>query len=162
MGQEIERKFLVVGDGWRSLGTGKFYSQGYIPTENHTTVRVRVAGDQGYLTIKGKTQGIRRQEFEYAIPRDQAQEMLETLCDRPLITKIRYTIPHGDHLWEVDEFQGENQGLIVAEVELRDPEETFECPPWLGEEVSHDPRYYNLSLSQYPFSQWATVDPQKP
>lgn len=156
MATEIERKFLVKGDEWRSLATGTLYRQGYIRTASKTTVRVRVVGDKGYLTIKGKTQGTSRAEFEYPIPVEDAREMLDTLCDRPLIEKKRYKINRGDVTWEIDEFAGDNQGLIVAEVELTDENQSIELPDWIGEEVSHDPRYFNANLAQHPFSQWSS------
>lgn len=154
MAVEIERKFLVKGDEWRSLATGVVYRQGYIPTAKPTSVRIRVVGEQAYLTLKGATTGTVRAEFEYPIPLEDAIEMLETLCDRPFIKKTRYQIPQGDLIWEVDEFEGENQGLIVAEVELSDENQALELPNWIGEEVSHDARYFNVNLVKHPFSQW--------
>lgn len=153
MPTEIERKFLVKGDAWRTLGTGSIYRQGYIATGDRT-VRVRVVGEQAYLTIKGPTTGVARAEYEYVIPIDHALEMLQFLCDRPLIEKTRYRIPWAGLLWEIDEFAGENQGLIMAEVELHDPNQAIEFPDWIGEEVSHDPRYYNSNLAKYPFTKW--------
>ncbi|EKQ70506.1 hypothetical protein OsccyDRAFT_0798 [Leptolyngbyaceae cyanobacterium JSC-12] len=154
MGTEIERKFLVVGDGWRALGKGSTYRQGYITSSQEKAVRVRIVGDQGFLTIKGATQGITRAEFEYSIPVEDAQEMLETLCDRPLIQKTRYQIEWGGLLWEVDEFEGENAGLVLAEVELADANQEILMPDWIGADVSHDPRYYNTNLARCPFRQW--------
>jgi adenylate cyclase len=154
MAMEIERKFLVKGDTWRSLGSGEIYRQGYLATKEEATVRVRVVGDRGYLTIKGKTVGIARSEFEYSISVEDAQIMLDTLCDRPLIEKIRYKIPLGNLVWEVDEFLGENEGLILAEVELMDEQEAIELPDWLGAEISSDSRYYNANLVKYPYRQW--------
>jgi CYTH domain-containing protein len=154
MGTEIERKFLVIGDGWRSLGTGLPYWQGYLVSEPERVVRVRIAGDQGFITIKGSATGISRPEFEYSIPGEEAQELLETLCDRPFIQKTRYKIPWGDLVWEIDEFAGENQGLIIAEIELPTADHAIDLPAWIGEDVSHDPRYYNASLVKLPFSQW--------
>lgn len=154
MALEIERKFLVKGNQWRSLGTGVIYCQGYLPTRDGVTVRVRIADQQAYLTIKGPTQGTTRAEFEHPIPIPEAQELLKTLCERPLIEKIRYQIPRGDVVWEVDEFQGENQGLILAEVELSQADQSLELPDWIGEEVSHDPRYFNANLVKYPFREW--------
>lgn len=154
MGTEIERKFLVKGDEWRSLATGVCYRQGYIITKNGTTVRVRLVGDRGFLTIKGPRVGIARREYEYDIPGKDAREMLETLCDRPQIEKTRYKIPAGEFVWEVDEFAGENQGLILAEVELKNENQIVELPSWIGEEVSGDIRYYNSYLAENPFSQW--------
>jgi CYTH domain-containing protein len=155
MATEIERKFLVKGDEWRSLGTGTLYRQGYLSTKKGCTVRVRLAGEQGYLTIKGLTQGFSRAEYEYPIPAEDVREMLDNLCDRPLIEKTRYKIEVAGLTWEVDEFAGENQGLIIAEVELADANQTVELPSWIGKEVSDDPRYYNANLSQHPFSQWS-------
>ncbi len=155
MAIEIERKFLVKGNTWRSLGTGKVYRQGYIKTQTPgKTVRIRTVGNQGYLTIKGKTEGIARAEFEYLIPFEEAEIILETLCDRPLVEKTRYRIQQGDLVWEVDEFRGENQGLILAEVELTDENQTVELPDWIGEEVTHDLRYYNANLAQHPYQDW--------
>lgn len=153
MAVEIERKFLVNGKAWRSSAQGTLYRQGYIASGNRT-VRVRVAGDQGYLTIKGASVGISRREYEYPIPLSDATEMLETLCDRPLIEKIRYKILWQDLLWEIDEFLGENQGLTVAEVELTDPEQPISLPDWIGKEVSADPRYFNSNLAKHPFQDW--------
>ncbi|VXD24027.1 Adenylate cyclase [Planktothrix serta PCC 8927] len=151
MGTEIERKFLVKGDEWRSLGVAEIYRQGYIANYNGRTVRVRVVGNQGYLTIKGLTTGSSRAEFEYKIPVEDAQELLETLCDRPLIEKTRYKILMGDLIWEVDEFSGENQGLILAEVELETEDQNIDIPHWIAEEVTSDPRYYNVNLVKNPF-----------
>ncbi len=151
MATEIERKFLVKGDEWRSLGVAEIYRQGYIANSNGRTVRVRVVGDQGYLTIKGLTVGMGRSEFEYKIPVEDAQELLETLCDRPFIEKTRYKINIGDLTWEVDEFWGENQGLILAEVELETEDQSIDIPHWIGEEVTSDPRYYNVNLVKNPF-----------
>ena len=128
MPTEIERKFLVKSEEWRKLATGTIYRQGYIATKKGTTVRVRLAGNQGYLTIKGATKGISRAEYEYEIPAEDAQEMLNSLCEPPLIEKTRYKIAIDDLIWEVDEFVGENQGLIVAEVELTDANQTINFP----------------------------------
>jgi len=154
MAIEIERKYLVKGDPWRSLGIGEIYRQGYIATKEGVTVRVRIVGDRGYLTIKGKTVGISRSEFEYPIPVEDAQIMLDTLCDRPLIEKIRYKILVGDLTWEVDEFLGENEGLVLAEVELIDEKEMIEIPSWCDREVTNDSKYYNVNLAKYPYRQW--------
>ncbi|MEL7052829.1 MAG: CYTH domain-containing protein [Cyanobacteria bacterium J06634_6] len=156
MGTEIERKFLVTNDSWRAASTGKRYCQGYISTtQPGHSVRVRIAGSRAYLTIKGPSQGLSRAEFEYEIPLDDAQEMLETLCDRPLIEKTRYCLPIGPVVWEIDEFIGENAGLVVAEVELKNAEQPVALPDWIGQEVSGEPRYYNQSLVKNPYSQWA-------
>lgn len=153
MAVEIERKFLVKGDGWRSLALGTTYRQGYIATQTSTTVRVRTVGTQGYITIKGPTAGQARAEFEYAIPLEDAQEMLETLCDRPLIEKTRYKIEQDGLVWEIDEFMGENRGLILAEVELQHEHQSFDLPEWIDREVS-DPKYFNVNLAKHPYSQW--------
>ena len=156
MAKEIERKFLVVGDSWRAQAVGQRYCQGYISTTRlGQTVRVRIAGEQGYLTLKGPTTGLTRTEFEYSIPLDDAKEMLKTMCDRPLIEKIRYRLPTGNLVWEIDEFSGENAGLIVAEVELTSESQKIDLPDWIGQEVSGDARYYNASLSSQPYSTWA-------
>ncbi len=155
MPTEIERKFLVKGEKWRSLATGNLYRQGYLSTKKGCSVRVRLVGDQGYLTIKGLIQGFSRPEYEYPIPAKDAQEMLDTLCEPPLIEKTRYKIELAGLIWEVDEFAGENQGLIVAEVELPDENYSLELPDWIGQEVSDQPRYFNSNLVQHPYSQWS-------
>ncbi len=154
MGEEIERKFLVVGDGWRNTAEAEPLRQGFLSTEPERTVRVRLAGSRGSLTIKGKTIGARRQEFEYKIPGADAQRMLDTLCERPLIEKVRYRLRVGRHIWEVDVFEGENAGLVIAEVELESEDEAFEKPDWAGEEVTDDPRYFNSNLVAKPFRTW--------
>ena len=154
MAEEIERKFLVVGDDWRGLAPGIPYCQGYVPTQTKTTVRIRIAGDQGYLTLKGPTQGLTRSEFEYPIPLKDAEAMLAQLCPEQPIAKIRYRIPYQDHIWEVDEFTGNNQGLVLAEIELGSETESFASPPWIGQEISHDFRYRNSYLSRHPFQTW--------
>ncbi|NJK36678.1 MAG: CYTH domain-containing protein [Oscillatoriales cyanobacterium RM1_1_9] len=155
MATEIERKFLVVGDHWRSLTQGVLYRQGYLPTQGPCTVRVRVVGQQAYLTIKGPTVNHTRAEFEYEIPLLDGEEMLETLCLRPLIEKRRSKIAYRGFVWEVDEFFGENSGLIVAEIELADENQEFERPDWIGAEVTQDSKYFNASLIRYPYSQWS-------
>ncbi|WP_028583950.1 CYTH domain-containing protein [Desulfogranum mediterraneum] len=154
MGIEIERKFLVSSEEWRQQGRGKVYCQGYIHASKERTVRVRLVGDQGYLTIKGASVGPSRMEFEYPIPPEDAMVMLEQLCEPPLIEKKRYLVEHEGFTWEVDEFFGENQGLIVAEIELESEEQSFARPPWLGMEVTDDSRYFNARLASYPYSSW--------
>ncbi len=154
MGVEIERKFLVTADDWRDLADGVDYRQGYLSTVKERTVRVRTIGERGYLTIKGISVGAVRAEFEYEIPREDADQMLDSLCERPLIFKTRYTIPFHGHAWEVDDFHLENEGLVVAEVELSDPDERFDIPPWIGEEVTGDPRFFNANLIAHPYSVW--------
>ncbi|MEA5568651.1 CYTH domain-containing protein [Anabaena sp. UHCC 0399] len=153
MAKEIERKFLVKDDSWRQLAKGSLYRQGYISSQG-ATVRIRIVGNQGYLTIKGMTINYSRSEFEYPIPLADAQEMLDTLCVRPLIEKTRYKINLGSLVWEVDDFAGANQGLILAEVELTDEAQQIELPDWIGEEVSGDPKYYNSYLVKHPFCEW--------
>lgn len=155
MATEIERKFLLKGDEWRVLAKGTVYRQGYLSTKKGCSVRVRLVGDRGYLTIKGLTEGFSRAEYEYPIPAKDAQEMLDNLCDRPLIEKTRYKIEYAGLIWEVDEFAGENQGLTLAEVELTDKNQIIELPDWIGKEVSDDARYFNVNLVQYPYSQWS-------
>ena len=159
MATEIERKFLVNGDQWRSPGVGQRYCQGYLPTQDNVTVRVRIVGEKAYLTLKGPTQGMSRSEFEYDIPVTDAEILLNTLCQRPWIEKWRYRIPMGDLVWEVDEFLGENQGLILAEVELVSEDQTLDLPDWIGQEVTGDRRYYNSNLVNYPYQQWSATEP---
>lgn len=154
MAVEIERKFLVNGEDWRSLGRATVLRQGYILADHGRTVRVRVAGDRGYLTLKGPSSGLSRAEYEYDIPLTDAEEMLRLLCLAPIIEKNRYTIPIEDVVWEVDEFLGENAGLILAEVELISETQAIALPEWIGEEVSGDPRYFNSFLTKHPYSQW--------
>lgn len=155
MGYEIERKFLVRGDAWRAGASGTSYRQGFLSTEPERTVRVRVAGSRGLLTIKGKSVGARRVEHEYEIPLTDAEHMLDTLCKRPLVEKVRHTLVLGDHTWEIDVFEGENAGLVVAEIELQTEDEEFERPDWLGAEVTDDPRYFNSNLVQSPYTTWS-------
>lgn len=157
MAQEIERKFLVTDFSWRSQTTGTLYRQGYIPTQNQTTVRVRSAGEAGYITLKGPSSGISRLEFEYNIPLTDANSLLSQLCQPPLIEKWRYSLTVGDHLWVIDEFLGDNAGLVLAEVELTNESEAVVLPAWAGQEVSQDPRYYNSNLAQHPYQHWGML-----
>jgi adenylate cyclase len=155
MPTEVERKFLVTGDGWRRQARpGTPFRQGYLNTPGRSSVRVRIEGERANLNIKSAVPGIRRREYEYPIPLHDAQELLDELCEGPIIEKVRYHVPHAGHTWEVDVFGGANEGLVVAELELEHEEEPFERPDWLGEEVSHDQRYYNVSLVKHPYSQW--------
>jgi len=154
MGTEIERKFLVHGEAWRRGAVGTVLKQGYLSVDPDRTVRVRLAGDRGWVTIKGRQRGIVRSEFEYPIPGEDAAVLLDQLCLRPLIEKTRYRVEFSGRVWEVDEFSGVNEGLILAEIELESPDATFERPDWLGTEVSHDGRYTNARLVTKPFSQW--------
>ena len=153
MGQEIERKFLVTGDAWRT-GQGKLIRQGYLHNEINGNVRVRVKGERAYLTIKSSTTGITRLEFEYEIPLEEANELLDKLCQKPLIEKIRHEVQVGGLKWEVDEFLGKNEGLVVAEIELENEEQGFPKPSWVGVEVSEDARYLNSNLVKNPYSKW--------
>jgi adenylate cyclase len=154
MGLEIERKFLVTGTAWRVLAAGVLTRQGYLSSAAERTVRVRIAGDRGFLTVKGKSRGLLRPEFEYAIPVEDAAAMLDGLCEKPFIEKTRYRVPFGAHTWEVDEFHGANAGLVVAEVELASADDEPALPPWIGREVSLDPRYFNTNLVKRPFTTW--------
>jgi adenylate cyclase len=154
MAVEIERKFLVTSDAWRAGAKRKRYVQGYLQNTEACVVRVRVAGDDAFLTIKGKAKGIARAEYEYAIPVADADAMLKDLATGGIVEKVRHLVHHGAHTWEVDEFTGDNAGLVVAEIELSREDETFERPEWLGDDVTDDPRYLNASLSQRPFKEW--------
>ena len=154
MGKEIERKFLVKGDGWRALAKPVKYRQGYLSTVKERTVRVRTIDNKGYLTIKGITTGVTRAEYEYEIPAADADRMLTDLCEKPLIEKSRSTIALDGLNWEVDEFFGDNQGLIVAEVELKSADQAIAKPAWVGQEVSGDTRYFNSNLIKKPFTRW--------
>ena len=153
--QEIERKFLVRGDGWRGKGKSELFRQGYIARTQDRTVRVRVAGEKGTLTIKYRGEGIARSEFEYDIPLDEAQALLDGLAPGEIIEKIRHTFTCEDNVWEVDEFLGANQGLIVAEIELESEDQVFAKPDWLGDEVSRISRYLNVELSRLPYTAWS-------
>ncbi|PIE65019.1 MAG: adenylate cyclase [Desulfobacterales bacterium] len=154
MAIEIERKFLLNGDEWRHQAAGTIYRQGYIPTEDGTTVRIRIAGSSAFLTIKGMSVGLSRPEYEYEIPVDDARHLLDTLCRKPLIEKTRYRIDYHGFIWEIDEFDGVNKGLIIAEIELEQENQSFDKPPWIGKEVTADPRYFNAQLVTHPFSTW--------
>lgn len=155
MGEEIERKFLIADHSWRDLADeGTLLRQGYLSDDPQRTVRVRLAGTTGYLTIKGESKGAARAEFEFEIPGDQAARLLDDLCLRPLIEKRRYLVKWRGKTWEIDEFSGVNEGLLVAEVELDSPDEVVDIPAWAGREVTTDPRYYNASLVSHPFSTW--------
>src|SRR4030042_5094038 len=154
MKQEIERKFLVRGTDWKDVSRAYDCRQGYISRARDCVVRIRTTGNKGYLAIKGITIGISRTEYEYEIPFPDACAMLDGLCEKPLIQKTRYVSPYGGLLWEVDEFYGENQGLVIAEVELQAEEQEFEKPDWVGEEVTGDPRYYNANLVKHPYQKW--------
>lgn len=151
---EIERKFRVRSNAWRGTGEGTLYRQGYLVNSDFQTVRVRISDRDAWLTIKGQRVGVTRPEFEYPIPAGDAEGMLATLCDGSLVEKTRYRVPVGKHVWEVDEFHGDNAGLVLAELELEHKAEPFERPEWLGQEVSDDPRYYSGHLAKETFSSW--------
>ncbi len=155
MPKEIERKFLIKNNDYRRLGKGESYRQGYICRLPHKSVRIRIAGSKAYITVKAKLQSaVARLEYEYEIPVNHAEEMLAALCEKPLIEKVRYTVLWGKDTWEVDEFSGENEGLVIAEIEL--PNESYkpELPPWVGEEVTNNPSYLNVNLVSNPYKSW--------
>ena len=154
MGVEIERKFLLAGDAWRGQGTPTRMRQGYLVADAVRTVRVRIEGGRAVITIKGKSTGASRGEWEYEIPVADATELLDGLCEQPQVEKIRHRIEHAGHTWEVDEFLGLNAGLVVAEIELDAEDEAFDKPDWIGAEVTGEKRYYNSSLIRRPYSQW--------
>lgn len=159
MAVEIERKFLVATDAWRFDARGERregvrFRQGYLPGTDAATVRVRLEGERGVLTIKARGDGLARLEYEYTIPTQDAVELLDKVCTQPQIDKIRYRVNVGEHVWEVDEFLGDNAGLVVAEVELDAEDERFTLPEWVGAEVTDDPRYLNVNLARHPFRAW--------
>lgn len=152
MGIEIERKFLLKNEDWRlEVKSNTTIKQGYLNSYKERTVRVRVRGDKGYLTIKGKSVNASRQEFEYEIPVSDAESLL-LLCENPIIEKVRYLVLFDAKIWEIDEFDGVNKGLILAEIELESEEEKFRSPSWVGKEVTQDTRYFNSNLTHHPFS----------
>jgi len=153
MGIEIERKFLVRDQSWKIGATGLYYRQGYLSRATGRTIRVRIAGDKCYLTVKGKAQGYSRAEFEYEVPVDDARQLLG-LCEGGIVEKYRHRVPFGGLVWELDEFLGDNAGLVVAEIELPAEDTVFPLPPWVGPEVTADPRYANSKLSERPYSTW--------
>lgn len=152
---EIERKFLVKNDNWRrAINSNCRFRQGYLSIEKLRTVRVRTACQKGFITIKGIRNGIARPEYEYEIPYSEASEMLDLLCIKPVIDKTRYIVFYDEHKWEIDVFEGENEGLIIAELELEKDDDVFRIPDWAGEEVTSDSRYSNSNLVKYPYSLW--------
>lgn len=155
MGIEIERKFLVKGDGWRSQSfRNVYYRQGYLNDAKSCSIRVRIAEDKAYLNIKSAILGIFRHEYEYEIPLAEANEMLDSFSLGAVIAKRRFFVEYAGHTWEVDVFDGDNDGLIVAEIELSAEDEAFDIPNWVGDEVSDDPRYYNVCLVKHPYKDW--------
>ena len=157
MGLEIERKFLLAGEEWRSLVTdSQHFCQGYLCADKKRAVRVRIAADKAFLTIKASGSGLARLEFEYPLSVEDARMILEQIAEKPLVEKIRHNVPYGALLWEVDEFLGLNKGLLLAEVELQREDQAIEKPLWAGEEVSADPRYYSANLVKNPYQNWGT------
>jgi CYTH domain-containing protein len=154
MAKEIEKKFLVKNDAWRTLAKGTSYRQGYLNSAKERTVRVRTIDNKAYLTVKGPTVGATRSEYEYEIPLADCNAMLDMLAEKPLIEKKRYEVPFDGLTWEIDEFFGDNAGLILAEVELKSETQMFQKPPWVGEEVTADPRYFNSNLIKHPYTRW--------
>ena len=155
MALEIERKYLVVNDKWKPFAVSEtLMKQAYLLASPDLSIRVRVAGEQAFLTIKGATEGITRSEFEYPIPVADAEQMLTGLVQGSVIDKVRFRVRCGEHIWDLDQFHGDNQGLVVAEIELASEDEAFERPDWVGQEVSDDPRYYNASLARHPYCEW--------
>jgi len=152
---EIERKFLLANNNWREQVTGSHrIRQGYMGEIDKASVRIRVQGKKANINIKSATLSMRRMEYEYEIPLDEALEMLDQLCKQPQVDKTRYIVEQGKFKWEIDEFYAENEGLLVAEIELDDENEVFEKPEWLGDEVTEDPRYYNVNLIEHPYKHW--------
>ena len=162
VGTEIERKFLVVNGSWRAAATGTEIRQGYVYAGGNRSVRVRIAGDRGYLTLKQSRNGVSRKEYEYDIPLADAQEMLATMCDGRLIEKTRFSLTVAGRDWVVDEFAGDNDGLVVAEIELDREDEQFERPEWVGSEVTMEARYFNVSLIACPYCRWAPEEKAGP
>ena len=155
MAKEIERKFLVVSDEWREGAVGIHYRQGYLNSAKERIVRLRIINEKAFLTVKGLTRGCTRLEFEYAIRYDDCVKMLDELAEKPIIEKTRYKIPAGNGLiWEIDEFHGANEGLVIAEIEVPSENAPFKKPEWIGEEVSSDPRYFNSNLVTHPYTTW--------
>lgn len=155
MGVEIERKFTVIDDTWKQHVTGsEKITQGYLANTDKCSMRIRSSSEKASINLKSMRIGIQRLEFEYPIPIDEANDMLNSLCIQPAIIKTRYYVSHADDCWEVDVFEGENIGLVVAEIELDEPDQAFDIPSWLGEEVSNDTRYYNISLVENPYQNW--------
>jgi adenylate cyclase len=159
MPSEIEHKYLVRREAWKPSTAGVLYRQGYLSSAKERAVRVRIAGDKAFLTVKGLTTGLTRLEFEYPIPITDAAIMLDELCEQPLIEKTRYCEEYQGHRWEIDEFHGENAGLIIAEIEVSNAAERFAVPPWAAAEVSDDSRYFNSNLGLNPYKNWKSERP---
>ncbi len=156
MGIEIERKFLLKNDSWKdAVLSSTVIKQGYLAGSDKSSVRIRIEGDKANINIKSMTLAITRQEYEYSIPIDDAEKLLRDLCEQPQIEKIRYIVKYQGHKWEIDVFSGDNEGLVIAEIELQSEDERFSIPEWLGDEVSDQVKYYNVNLIKYPFSSWS-------
>lgn len=152
---EIERKFLVKDDSWWSaVSHSTQIRQAYLGPVSKASVRIRLEGDKANINIKSATLGMERMEYEYPIPKHEALEMLDNLCDRPQIAKNRHRVEYAGHTWEIDEFFGDNLGLIVAEIELESVDQVFDMPQWVGKEVTDDKRYYNVNLVKHPYKNW--------
>ncbi len=154
MGKEIERKFLVKSDDYKRLAKGTLYRQGYLSVRKEAVVRVRIIDDKGFITIKSKNIGAIRAEYEYEVPYSDACEMLDSLCEKPIVEKYRYKLEFKGAVWEIDEFLGDNEGLVMAEIELINENDDFQKPEWIGEEVTKDPRYYNSNLAKNSYKNW--------
>ncbi|MGJ0486302.1 MAG: CYTH domain-containing protein [Methylomicrobium sp.] len=155
MALEVEHKFLLANEDWRQeIECSEIFRQGYLSSQPTSSIRVRICEHRAWLNIKSATIGTHRLEYEYEIPLADGQEILTHLCRKPLIEKTRHYVRHGNNLWEIDEFEGANQGLIVAEIELDEIGQSFEKPTWLGAEVTDDLRYYNNNLALHPYSEW--------
>jgi CYTH domain-containing protein len=154
MAIEIERKFLTKSNEWKNLANGIRYCQGYLPVSGECIVRIRIAGNEGFITIKGRAIGASRIEYEYEIPAVEAEAILKDFCEKPLIEKLRYKVHYAGMTWEIDEFYGDNAGLITAEIELSSENQSFELPPWIDKEVTGDHRYSNSNLVKNPYKNW--------
>lgn len=155
MALEVEHKFLLANNDWRQqIMHSEVFKQGYLSSQPTSSIRVRICEHRAWLNIKSATIGTHRHEYEYEIPLADAEEILSHLCNKPLIEKTRHYVRHRDNLWEIDEFEGANQGLIVAEIELDEIGQSFDKPEWLGIEVTDDLRYYNNNLALHPYSEW--------
>ena len=158
MKKEIERKFIILGSSYKDLGDYKHCIQGYIPSTNKPLIRIRTIGNQSFLTMKSDVNGITCLEYEYKIPNQDAKDIMELFCKQSIVEKNRYRIRYKSTLWDVDEFLGENEGLVVAEVELNSENQPYNKPDWIGQEVSTDKKYYNCNLANYPYTQWNNVE----
>ena len=158
MKTEIERKFIVTNNLYKKLGRYEHCLQGYIPSDTEPLIRIRIIGNKSYLTMKSDVNGITRLEYEYEIPNKDAKDLLELFCKKTTIEKNRYIIHYKSTLWEVDEFLGDNQGLVVAEVELESEQQSYDKPSWIGSEISTDKKYYNYNLAQCPYQTWDDIE----